>query len=139
MTGESESPPSRRALSTADLCLLAVFKRASSEEGYVIGSDEDISDVVASLLDHAGFAQDPAWQLGSEGRWYLEEVASYTDRLASLNWATADSPYRFTADGYHRCARLVEETFASHSGLKDLAEAVDFDLEESLQRALTNK
>jgi hypothetical protein len=103
-------------LSDADLCLIAVFRLSEGKGGREVGSDHDISEVVATYLSRLGAAAARPSQLSAEGHWYLENVAHFTDRLAALDWATADSPYRLTPEGARRCRQAYESLLAGPHG-----------------------
>lgn len=108
-TAMHPSNPAQAALPPSDVCLVAVFALGMRRRDRCIGTDEQISAEVKKILPILG-VQDVSGpvQLGSDGKWYLEEVAAYTDRLATLDWATTDSPYRFTPHGYRRCAQALQ-------------------------------
>jgi hypothetical protein len=89
------------ALQLNDLVLLAVVRRG-------VGTDEDLTEAVVDLLRLAGMGERAwSWQLGSEGRWYLEQVAEYTSRLMDLGWATPARNSALTPVGIERCAEIL--------------------------------
>ena len=95
-------------LELADLCLLAIMQRAEAGGGE-IGSDEDLTETVVALLQSAGMDERAwSWQLGADGRWYLEQVAAYTSRLMDLGWAIPARHSALTSIGMKRCTEMLQ-------------------------------
>jgi hypothetical protein len=100
-------------LSEADLCIIAMDSRSRGSDDRIAGTDEEISSTVRDYLEALGVDDSTwSWQLGSNGHWYLEAVAAHSDRLAALDWATTDSPYRLTPLGVERCQARVRALLA---------------------------